>query len=144
MKAQKSGIDIIHRFLRPSRADNSGVSSGNWPKYELIQAFMHVLITCTVTYNSRAGGRGFDTYQRRVVSLSKDTFTPRKVLVIPRKRWLRPDITEKLFTGSLSHSKPFPPSMIVQALMHVLITCKYGYDFIKNSRENVMTSFPPF
>ena len=28
------------------RADNAGVSSGNWPKYELVQAFMHVLITC--------------------------------------------------------------------------------------------------
>ena len=35
---------------------------------------------------------GFDTYLRRVVSLSIDTFTSRKVLVIPKKRWLRPDI----------------------------------------------------
>ena len=43
---------------------------------------------------------GFDTYLRRVVSLSKNTFTPRKVLVIPRKRWLRPDMTEKLLTGT--------------------------------------------
>ena len=36
--------------------------------------------------DSGARGQGFDTYLRRVVSLSKDTFTPRKVLVIPRKR----------------------------------------------------------
>ena len=49
-----------------------------------------------------ARGMGFDTYLRRVVSLSKDTFTPRKVLAIPRKRWLRPDMTEKLLTGTLS------------------------------------------
>ena len=35
-------------------------------------------------------------------SAVKDTFTPRKVLVIPRKRWLRPDMTEKLLTGTLS------------------------------------------
>ena len=28
-----------------------------------------------------------------------------KVLVIPRKRWLRPDTTEKLFTGTLSLNK---------------------------------------
>ena len=67
----------------------------------------------------------------RVVSLSKDTFIPRKVLVIPRKRWLRLDMTEKLFTGTLSHNKSLPPSMIIQAFMHVLITCKYGYDVIK-------------
>ena len=52
--------------------------------------------------DSGARGRGFDTYLRRVVSLSKKTFTPRKVLVIPRKRWLRPDMTEKLLTGTLS------------------------------------------
>ena len=46
--------------------------------------------------DSGARGRGFDTYLRCVASLSKDTFTPRKVLVIPRKRWLRPDMTEKI------------------------------------------------
>ena len=27
-------------------ADNSGVGVGIWPKFELIQAFMHVLVTC--------------------------------------------------------------------------------------------------
>ena len=36
------------------------------------------------------------------MSLSKDTFTPRKVLVIPRKQWLCPNMTEKLLTGTLS------------------------------------------
>ena len=39
---------------------------------------------------------------RRVMSLSKDTFTPRKVLVIPGERWFRPNMTEKLLTGTLS------------------------------------------
>ena len=29
-----------------ARADNSGVGVGIWPKFELIQAFMHVLVTC--------------------------------------------------------------------------------------------------
>ena len=38
----------------------------------------------------------------RVVPLSKDIFTPRKVLVIPGKRWLRSDMTEKLLTWTLS------------------------------------------
>ena len=37
---------------------------------------------------------GFDTYPRRVVSLSKDAFSPRKVLVISRKRWHRADMKE--------------------------------------------------
>ena len=43
---------------------------------------------------SAAKGQGFKTYLRRVVSLSKTLYSP-KVLVIPRKRWLRPDMTEK-------------------------------------------------
>ena len=37
---------IIHQFFRRARADNSGVGGGIWPKFELIQAFMHVLVTC--------------------------------------------------------------------------------------------------
>ena len=32
--------------------------------------------------------------------LEQDTFTSLKVLVIPRKQWLRPDMTEKLLTGT--------------------------------------------
>ena len=33
--------------------------------------------------------------------LVQGIFTPQKVLVILRKRWLRPNMTEKLFTGTL-------------------------------------------
>ena len=33
--------------------------------------------------------------------LEQGTFTPQKALVIPRKQWLRPYMTEKLFTGTL-------------------------------------------
>ena len=35
----------------------------------------------------------------------QDTFTSEKVPVIPRKRWLRPDMTEKLLTGTLNLNK---------------------------------------
>ena len=38
--------------------------------------------------------------------LEQGTFTPQKVLVIPRKRWLRPNMTEKLFTGTLRINQP--------------------------------------
>ena len=44
---------------------------------------------------------GFETYLSRVVSLSKTLYSP-KVLVIPRKGWLCPDMTEKLLTGTLN------------------------------------------
>ena len=38
---------------------------------------------------------GFETYLRRVVSLSKTLYSP-NVLVIPRKQWLCSDMIEKL------------------------------------------------
>ena len=38
--------------------------------------------------------------------LEQGTFTPQKVLVIPRKRWLRPNMTEKLFIGTLRINQP--------------------------------------
>ena len=46
-------------------------------------------------------GQGFETYLRRVVSLSKTLYSL-KVLVIPRMQWLHADMTEKLLTGTLS------------------------------------------
>ena len=39
------------------------------------------------------------------MSLSKAHYSP-KVLVIPRKRWLRPNMTEKSFTGTLRINQP--------------------------------------
>ena len=36
-----------------------------------------------------------------------------------------------------------PNFELIQALMHVLVICKYEKDPIKNSGENVMTSFSP-
>ena len=51
--------------------------------------------------DSGARGRGFETYVHRVISLNKTLYSP-KVLVIPRKQWLRPDMTEKLLTGTLN------------------------------------------
>ena len=42
----------------------------------------------------------------RVVSLSKAHLLPKKVLGIPRKRWFRPNMTEKMFTGTLRINQP--------------------------------------
>ena len=37
----------------------------------------------------------------------------------------------------------WPNFELIQALIHVLVTCKYEKNQIKNSGENVMTSFSP-
>ena len=36
-----------------------------------------------------------------------------------------------------------PNFKLIQAFMHVLFACKYEKDQMRNSRENVMTSFSP-
>ena len=47
IRSKMKALDnIIPQFFRRARADNSGVGVGIWPKFELIQAFMHVLVTC--------------------------------------------------------------------------------------------------
>ena len=37
---------LKNQFFICARADNSGAGGGIWLKFELIQAFMHVLLTC--------------------------------------------------------------------------------------------------
>ena len=51
--------------------------------------------------DSGARGRGFETHLRLVVSLSMTLYST-KVMVKLRKRWLHPDMTEKLLAGTLN------------------------------------------
>ena len=52
-------------------------------------------------------GRGFEPHSGQTVlcPLARHIYSP-KVLVIPRKRWLRPNMTEKVFTGTLRINQP--------------------------------------
>ena len=78
------------------------------------------------TSDSGSRGRGLEPHSgRRVVTLSK-TYLPPKVLVIPWKRWLRPNMTEKLFTGTLSfkQTKTACMHMIPNATLCLFIKVK--------------------
>ena len=73
----------------------------NWPWTD---GRTHIVISGVRWLSGRASdsgarGRGFETYLRRVMTLSKTLYSP-KVLVIPRKRWLRPKMTKTLLTGT--------------------------------------------
>ena len=48
-----------------------------------------------------------------------------------------------LFVAMETGGRIWPNFELIQASMHVLIACKYEKDQMKNSRENVMTSFSP-
>ena len=58
------------------------------------------------------------------VSLSKRHLLPKKVLVIPRNRWLRLNMTEKLFTGTLNHNqnKKQKTKTVMQTYMYLLLS----------------------
>ena len=43
-------------------------------------------------------------HKDRLIVILRDIYSP-KVLVIPRNRWLRLNMTEKLFTGTLNHNQ---------------------------------------
>ena len=45
--------------------------------------------------------------------------------------------------NSVVHGRIWPNFELIQALMYIIITCKYEMNPIKNVRENVMTPFFP-
>ena len=60
--------------------------------------------------DSGARGRVRSSLRSPCCILEHDTFTSQKVLEIPRKRWLRPDMTEKMVDWDV---KPQPKPKII-------------------------------
>ena len=96
-----------------------------WPNFELIQASMHVLIACK--------------YEKDQMKNSGDNvmtpFSPLKVYGIFFKR--------SRAANSAVHGRISPNFELIQALMYIIITCKYEMNPIKNFRGNVITPFFP-
>ena len=107
-----SPLYVYGNFFRRSRAANSVVGGQIWPKFELIQDIMSVLITCKF---------------KRIGSIATE------------KKWWRWFFRRSRAANSIVSGGIWPKFKLIQAFMHVLITCKYEKDPIKNSRENVMT-----
>ena len=95
-----------------------------WPNFELIQAFMHVLIVCK--------------YEKDQMKISGEnvmtTFSPLQVYGIFFRR--------SRAANAVVHGRISPNFELIQALMYIIVTCKYEMNLIKNVRENVMTFFP--
>ena len=102
-------------FFRCSRAANSVVHGRISPNFELIQALMYIIVTCKYDMNP-------------IKNFRKKVMTP-----------FLPTVT--LYVAMETSGRVWPNFELIQALMHVLITCKYEKDPIKISGENMMTSF---
>ena len=108
--------------FRRARADNSGVGGGTWPKFELIQAFMHVLLTCKneVDHIKNEGARVFTR------------FLPLQVYG---------DFSRCPRAGnSAVLSRIWPNLELVRDIIDELVTCKYEEDPIKNEGARVFTT----
>ena len=66
--------------------------------------------------------------------LEQGAFTPQKVLVIPRKRWLRPNMTEKLFTGTIRINQPTNQPTIVTTQDGCTLKLKYNTALLRLPR----------
>ena len=97
-------------MFRRARTANSNVCGQNWPKSKLIQDIMHFLVKCKFKKGRNYSNREkVETLIFRCPRAANSIVTcriPPKVLVIPRKRWLRPNMSEKLFTGTLRINQP--------------------------------------
>ena len=88
------------------------------PKFEIVQVLMHDIVTCK--------------YKKERMKNS----------LVEVERCLCPGIT--LSVTMETSGWIWTNFNLIQALMHVIIACKYEKDTIKNSREKVETSFFPF
>ena len=97
------------------------VGGGIWPKFELIQAFMHVLVTCRNEDDSikKEGARVVTTF-----------FNYESMFLFPR----RPTAE-----NSTALSPIWPNIELVRDFMVVLVTCKNEEDLIKNEGARVVT-----
>ena len=107
----------VYGIFSDSRAANSVVRGRNSPNFELIQALMYIIVTCKYEMN----------LIKNVPRKHNDTVFP----------------TVTLSVAMETSTCIWPNFELIQALMHVLITCKYEKDTIKTRGENVMTLFSP-
>ena len=104
-------------FFSLSRAANSAVGGPIKPKFEIVRALMYVIIACKYEKDQMKNSREkVETPFFPIITLS---------VTMETSNWICPNFK------------------LIQALMYVIITCKYEKDLIKNSREKVETSFFP-
>ena len=96
-----------------------------WPNFELIQAFKHVLIDCKYE-KDQMKNRGENVMA---------SFSPLNVYWIFFRR--------SRAANSVEHGRISPNFELIQALMYIIVTCKFEMNRIKNVQENVMTPYFP-
>ena len=94
------------------------------------------------------GGGGQGGCDRRLEVFGKiQTSSPKgndahlRAIIQSEKKWKHQFFRRLRAASSVVHGRIWPNFNLIQALMYVIITCKYEKDPIKNNREKVATLF---
>ena len=101
------------------------ISGWIWPNFKLIQALMYVIITCK--------------YEKDLIKNSPGKVETSFFPLYAYGDFFRHSRVADSAASGLSR----PKFKLIQALMHVIITCKYEKDRMINSREKIETLFSP-
>ena len=91
---------------------------------------MVVLLTCTCKNKEdpiTSSPKGNDAHLRAIIQ--------------SKKKWKHQFLRRLRAASSVVHGRIWLNFNLIQALMYVIITCKYEKDPIKNNREKVATPF---
>ena len=100
-----------------------GTSGSIWPNFELIQALIHVLITCK--------------YEKDQIKYSgENVMTSFSPLYVYGIFFIRSRAASSAVFGPI-----WPNFQLVRDVIDVLVTCKYEEDPIKNEGARVLTIF---
>ena len=116
---------VYWKFHSPTRACNSEVTDPIRPEFELIWDFMPVLVTSKFDE---------DPIRKEQASLE----TPFSHYMSYGKFFRCSRAANSIVTGPI-----WPKFELIWNFMHILVTCKYKKNWIKNNREKVKTSFSP-
>ena len=111
-------------FLKRSRVNNSEVSGRILPKFELIQAFIVVLITCKNEEDpiKNEGARVLTSFPHY-----------KSMGFFRRSRAANSAVLDRIW----------PKFELARDIIDVLVTCKYKEIMIKNEVARVLTRFSP-
>ena len=112
---------------------NSTASSPIWLKFELNQNIVNDLITFKFKrYLTNSNKENVETSIFQGLDFTKQS----------EKKWKYHFFRCLRAANSVVRGRVWPNFKLIQALMYVIITCKYEMDPIKNNREKVATPFP--
>ena len=126
MKKSREKVETL--FFPIITLSNTMKTSGRiWPNFKLIQALMYLIITCK--------------YEKDPIKNSREKI---ETSFFPLYALPYGDFFRLSRAANSTVSGPIRPTFeLIRALMHVIVTCKYEKERMKNSREKVATLFFP-